>query len=76
MQTGSDIPLVGVWASRKKGPQCEIMNRRMGYCMKRIEVDLKCMRLEIGTKKLECREEKKKKRNLQEEMKEMLNGTA
>jgi hypothetical protein len=42
--------------------------------MKRIEVDLKCMRLEIGTKKLECKEEKK--RNLQEEMKEMLNGTA
>jgi len=43
--------------------------------MKRIEVDLKCMRLEIGTKKLECKEEKEK-RNLQEEMKEMLNGTA
>jgi hypothetical protein len=44
----------------KKGPQCEIVNRRMGYCMKRIEVDLKCMQLEIGTKKLECKEEKER----------------
>ena len=29
--------------------------------MKRIDVDLKCMQLEIETKKLECKEEKKKR---------------
>lgn len=54
---------------QKRSLQCEIVNRRMGYCMKRIEVDLKCMRSANRDQKagMEGRREKKKKeRNLHE----------
>jgi len=39
MQTGSENRSARALASKKKAA-CEIVNRRMGYCMKRIEVDL------------------------------------
>jgi len=38
------------------------MNAGWVTVMKRIEVDLKCMQLEIGTKKLGCKGEEKKRK--------------
>jgi hypothetical protein len=53
---------------REKAYNVESWIAGMVYCVKRIEVDRKCMHSKIGTKKLW----KKEKRNLHEEMEEII----
>ena len=63
MQTGSENRSAGALAS-KRGLQRDIVDHRMGYCMKRIEVDLKCMRSinRDQNSRMEGRREEKKKK--------------
>jgi len=63
MQTGSENRSAGALAS-KRSLQCDIVNPRMGYCMKRIEVDLKCMRSinRDQNSRMEGRREERKKK--------------
>lgn len=63
MQTGSENCSAGALAS-KRSLQCDIVDRGMGYCMKRIEVDLKCMRSinRDQNSRMEGRREEKKKK--------------